>query len=267
VLERPDGGVARADTVSPGGHRIESAGQPVDIVWWDPATLRLHADPPFGLRRQELIAKDVDPEVIAEGQRSYIEWRDAREAAVTRASEPSLHVRTASQWARGTERDAEPPDVEIVTLPAPARRPRGARYGTLVHASLATTSLEADRDAIARVVGTQGRIVRATPEEIASAQDVVLDVLKHPLLEQARSAGRQGRLFRETPITITIDGILVEGVVDVAFGDGGAITVVDFKTDRAEADIQAAYARRLALYARAIEQATGTPTRAVLMNV
>ena len=59
VLERPDGGIASASTVSPGLHRIGDGDAAHDVVWWDPAALHLGIPAPFGLRREELIAKDV----------------------------------------------------------------------------------------------------------------------------------------------------------------------------------------------------------------
>ena len=55
---------------------VGAGDEPFDVVWWDPATLHLRADPPFGLRRQELISKDVEPEVVAHGQR--LEQESAR---------------------------------------------------------------------------------------------------------------------------------------------------------------------------------------------
>ena len=72
VLRRPDEGVAMAHTVAPGCHTMltghgtgavePGAGEadpPFEVVWWDPAALQLGAEPPFGLRRQELISKEV----------------------------------------------------------------------------------------------------------------------------------------------------------------------------------------------------------------
>ena len=54
--------------------------------------------------------------------------------------------------------------------------------------------------------------------------------------------------------------MLVEGIVDLAFEEHGAWTVVDYKTDR---ELAAAgedrYRRQVALYASAIAQATGAP--------
>jgi hypothetical protein len=54
----------------------------------------------------------------------------------------------------------------------------------------------------------------------------------------------------------------MKGPVDLAFESSGGFTVVDFKTDRAEGELQESYARQVQLYAEAIAQATGKPARA-----
>ena len=277
VLTRPDNGVATSQTVAPGCHTISAtdADRPFEVVWWDPATLALGAEPPFGLRRQELISKDVPLEVIAEGEARYVGWRNARDEAVAHAAEPSVHVRTVTEWVRALERqqerEAESPepgaDVEIIELPLGPDRPSGRRYGTLVHAALAAVPLDAGDEVIAQLVATQGRIVGATPEEVVSAREVVHTVLRHPLLQEARAAEARGVVFRETPTTIVRDGRLVEGTVDLAYETADGFTVVDFKTDRADAEAAAMYARQVQIYADAISEATGRPARSVLMSV
>jgi ATP-dependent exoDNAse (exonuclease V) beta subunit len=55
--------------------------------------------------------------------------------------------------------------------------------------------------------------------------------------------------------------------VDFAFDEGEGMTVIDFKTDRAEGDALARYERQVAYMPRGIAQATGRPARAVLMKV
>jgi ATP-dependent exoDNAse (exonuclease V) beta subunit len=304
VLQRPDDGVASSNTVAPGSHKISSRGAgsgesgateadpPFEVVWWDPAALRLGAEPPFGLRRQELISKDVPLEVVAEGTSRYIAWRDARENAITSASRPSVNVRTATEWARGDksqnpnpttpppprQRRASPkrtsgakagqfPTVEVVAIEAAEGRASGPRFGTLVHASLAAVPLDADDTTIDGIVAVHGRIVGAPPEEVAAAGQVVRSVLTHALIAEARQAGERGALFRETPTTILKDGQLIEGTVDLAFETADGFVVVDFKTDRAEGDLQESYVRQVQLYAEAIAQAAGKPARAILMSV
>ena len=63
------------------------------------------------------------------------------------------------------------------------------------------------------------------------------------------------------------DGSLAEGVVDLAFREGGAWTVVDFKTDRELAAGRAVYEAQVLLYVRAIAAATGESARGVLLRV
>jgi ATP-dependent exoDNAse (exonuclease V) beta subunit len=286
VLLRPDDGTAQQQTVSPGAHRVPSPAGDVDVVWWDPAALQLGADPPFGLRRQELIAKDVEPEIVADGQRRYIDWRNARAAAIASAARPSLDVRVVSQWAHAAgahapaDADLSPgevregagvdvagvPAVEIVSLDEMPGRPAGPRFGTLVHAVLATTALDAGADTVAQIAATQGRVLGATDVEIASCRDTVLSVLRHPVIARASRAA-DGELFREAPVTLVREGVLYEGVVDVAYQAGDEVVVVDFKTDRAAGERLAAYTRQVALYAEAVAQATGRRARAVLMQV
>jgi ATP-dependent exoDNAse (exonuclease V) beta subunit len=269
VLERPDAGVAMPQTVAPGAHAISNGAAPFRVVWWDPAALQLGAEPPFGLRRQELISKDVALDVVADGTARYVEWRTAREDAVTRAARPSVNIRTVTEWAKAElpcEPDGSPP-VEIVSIAAVVGRPTGRRFGTLVHAALAAVPLDADEAIVARVVGVQARIMAAPPQEAAAAQALVREVLRHELLADARRAAARGAMFREAPVTIVRDGQMLEGNVDLAFETQGAFTVIDFKTDRAGGELLAAYARQVQLYAEAIRHATGKPARGLLMNV
>jgi ATP-dependent exoDNAse (exonuclease V) beta subunit len=160
-----------------------------------------------------------------------------------------------------------PVDVEIIAFDLAPGRPAGPRYGTLVHAALATVALDAGAATVEAVVRTQGRIVAATAAEVDSATAVVRSVLAHPLLAEARRAQDAGRCLRETPVTAMIDGVLVEGVVDFAFEAGDVMTVIDFKTDRAEGDLLAQYRSQVSFYAEAITRATGRQSRAVLMKV
>ena len=289
VLQRPDDGVAMSQTVAPGCHTVSlsrragpaesGAGEadppfdpPFEVVWWDPAALQLGAEPPFGLRRQELISKEVPLDVVAEGTARYVRWRNEREEAIRHAARPSVSVRTVTEWARSELADPNtqipnPNQVEVVSMPAVEDRPSGPRFGTLVHASLAAVPLDADQATIDRIVAVQARIVAAPAAEMIAAQQLVRAVLGHEVLLHARRAAERGVLLRETPATIVLDGQLIEGNVDLVFETQDGFVVVDFKTDRAEGDLLAAYTRQVQLYADAIAQATGKPARALLMSV
>ena len=78
------------------------------------------------------------------------------------------------------------PEAEVVTIAADGRAGRPApRFGTLVHAALATVPLDASPRAREALVATHGRIVGATAEEVSAAVAVVAAVLRSP-------AGRGG---------------------------------------------------------------------------
>jgi ATP-dependent exoDNAse (exonuclease V) beta subunit len=114
----------------------------------------------------------------------------------------------------------------------------------------------------------QGRILGAPSAEVDAAAETARRALRHPLLARAAAAARAGKCRRETPVTMRLDdGTLVEGVVDAAFVEDGAWTVVDFKTDVEITGRVEEYRRQAALYARAIATATGMPAHAVLLRV
>ena len=183
------------------------------------------------------------------------------------ASQPSLRVVTATERAASVE--GEEPSVAVESVGPDGARPHGKRFGTLVHAVLARVDLDADRPGVETVAALEGRLLGATPEEIAAASEIVERALAHPLLRRAAVAAHAGRCRRETPVAMRLpDGVLVEGVVDAAFrDDGDGWTVLDFKTDVEIAGRLEEYRRQVALYARAIAQATGVSARGVLLRV
>ena len=64
-----------------------------------------------------------------------------------------------------------------------------------------------------------------------------------------------------------LDGSLVEGVLDLAFEDGGGWTVVDFKTDVDVRGRLPEYRWQLGAYVHAVAEATALPARAVVLQV
>jgi len=159
-------------------------------------------------------------------------------------------------------------DVEVVD--ARGREALGGpRFGELVHALLASTPLNADRTQLDALAEVHGRVLAAPPEEVGAAAAVVERLLNHPLLRRARAADARSACRRETPATIVMpDGVLVEGIVDLAFEEDGRWVVVDYKTDRELEGIgEERYRRQVALYASAIARATGQPASAVLIRV
>jgi ATP-dependent helicase/nuclease subunit A len=137
-----------------------------------------------------------------------------------------------------------------------------------VHATLATVPLDANGDQVQQIAALYARVLGAEERETAAAAAAVQSALAHQLMVRARDALAQGRCRRETPITLTLsDGSLVEGVLDMAFLENDAWTVVDFKTDRELEKELAHYENQVSLYASAISRSTGYPTSAVLVRV
>ena len=273
VLNRPDGDPATKLTVCPGEHALASH----TVVWWspEPDVLPLGAQASFGLRRDDLIVKDVPPQVLRHHLDAYEAWRAGREAAVAAARAPSLRVMTVTELLAAKEArshapdDAEAPQVTIETVGGSGSRPGGARFGTLVHALLADVPLAgASAELVERLAAAHGRLLGADTAEVDAARDAVARVLAHPALRAAAAADAAGRCYRETPVTLrSAGGALVEGQVDLAFEDGGRFVVVDFKTDRELDGALDRYTRQVQIYAAAIREATGTPTSAILFQI
>jgi ATP-dependent helicase/nuclease subunit A len=295
VLERPNGETAAVSTVSPGEHRFTDAGG-YGVVWWDPGALALGARPPFGVRREDLIVKDVPKDVVADGRSRYDRWQLARADARAAGAAPSLRVTTVRDWAndetatpgvhglrsatafRGEKEGPGLPvgaaDIEVVDLgrmspESTSDRPGGVGFGLLVHGILAQTPFRAPKAALDNIAAVEARVLGMTAAEGAAAASLVARLLAHPLLVRAAAADTRGLCRRETPVTYTLsDGTLVEGVADLAFEEDGEWTIVDYKTDRElGAQGEDRYRRQVALYTSAIAQATGQPARGVIIQM
>ena len=267
VLNRPDGDPARASTVAPGAYAFAGHG----VVWWDPSILHLNATSTFGLRRDDLIVKDGDMFAVEDRLADYEKWHAERDRLAEQGKVPSVRVRTATDWARDAaahgidEAIAASADIQVVEIPGGGGRPKGPRFGTLVHAVLAIVPLDAGDEVVRRTADVQARILDAPAPEVVAAAAVVCAVLKHDLMRRARAAAR---MRRETPVTWTQkDGTLIEGVLDLAFDENQQTTVVDFKTDHELAAGEARYRAQLQKYVDAVAGATGRSARGVLFKV
>jgi ATP-dependent exoDNAse (exonuclease V) beta subunit len=273
VLIRPSGS-AGTSTVSPGLHVLggntTSTGE-YSVVWWDPRALKLGAEAPLGIRRPELIVKDVAPDIVESGLAAYNSWHERRKEALASGSQSALVVRTVTQQAKvyGEQAtDPKIPEVEIIEVARARNRPSGPRFGALIHAVLASLPLDGDPGSFRRVAAIHGRILGAPEDEVDAAAKAAHAALAHPLFDQARQAAKSGQCRREVPIAWrNSDGILIEGVVDLAFEQADGWTVIDFKSDEELRGNETAYRRQVELYASAIGAATGAQVAPVLMRV
>lgn len=256
--ERPD------ETVRPGLHANLPGG--VDVVWWDPTHLP-QVDDPGGSRHSALLVQDQRGHAD-EGAAVYQAWRGEREALRETAGQRAHRAQSVTfsskdpetaRWVRGGL------DVALAhTDAARAERPRGPRFGTLVHALLAELPLDCDARAREDLAHAHARLLGAPAAEAEAACEAARAAFAHPLMQRAAAADA---LRRETPILLRApDGSIVEGIVDLAFREGDTWTVVDFKTDLGDS-AQPHYLVQVRLYADAITRATGQPSRAVLFGV
>ncbi|HJZ67269.1 MAG TPA: 3'-5' exonuclease, partial [Blastocatellia bacterium] len=272
---RPNGVLRPKGSVTPGEHQPETGDH--RVVWWDPSLLGLGKQEDVGSRLNKLIAADEEGKRSEAGIHSHGDWQQARRQVREAAGMPTLRVVTATEHAiataatESTAQSRQPmPEVSVESVGIDFSRPHGKRFGTLVHAVLSLVDLDADAAGVKSVAGLQGRLLGATQEDIDAATETVTRALTHPLLRRAAGAARASGCRRETPIAIKLeDGVLVEGIVDLAFVDAGssAWTVVDFKTDFEIGGRLDEYRNQVALYASAVSQATGLDARGILLRL
>jgi hypothetical protein len=205
----------------------------VSVVWWAPDALTLGVKASFGLRRDDLIVKDVSAEVLRQHLTSYEAWKEKRRAAIELGRKPSLELITATEWAhRHSDAPLTAADVAVTVEMSEVSdgRPGGQRFGTLVHALLARVPPGTGDEALGRLADAQGRVLGATSEEVSAAHDIVRRVMRHPVMQRAADAEKRGLCYRETPVTWRLsDRALVEGYVDLAYVVDDEVVVVEFK--------------------------------------
>jgi ATP-dependent helicase/nuclease subunit A len=144
----------------------------------------------------------------------------------------------------------QPRDLE---LPPWAKGRYGSAVGRAVHSALQTTELASASDL------TEIAASAAAAENVTQHADVVAalasSALAHPVV--VRAATREH--WKETYVGTLIGSVVIEGYVDLLYReDDGSLVVIDYKTDAAPtAGTIAAYETQLALYARAVSDATG----------
>ncbi len=246
-------------SVRPGLHRPQSRDH--SVVWWDPHLLRNDTVENFGVRQAGILGDS--PAHATAGLEAYRRWQSERRQAIESGSAPRFDPLRATDAPQLPPGAASPIIVERIA--ADPSRPSGRRFGALVHAILEEVDFGADRDAIDSLARIHQRVTGATSEETEAAIGAVAAVLEHPIIKRARGAER---CHRELPIVLRAEGNrLVEGVIDLAFIDRGAWTVVDFKTTFDLAAARKDYEKQIHWYTHALTQITGTPASGVLLAI
>ncbi len=254
-----------ADSVAPGRHQPRAGTTPV--VWWDPSVLDLERHVGGGMRQRQVLQADESGERADASEQAHRRWQERRAKAIVDGSRPSLDVKTITDASKEGNAGWDPVAIEDTGVDR-STRPRGKRFGVLVHAVLAGIPLDADAGAIATLAQSHGRLVGATREEIDASATAVAAALRHPLLLRARAADK---LRREAPVVLSTTEGMLEGIVDLAFAEGDVWTVVDYKTDaelgEGVAFLQQSYEMQVRMYAAAIAAATGQTAQPTLLIV
>ncbi|MGE0866565.1 MAG: 3'-5' exonuclease, partial [Vicinamibacterales bacterium] len=290
---RPDGQQPDASTVRPGTYQlIDPESQATySVVWWDPILLDVPADDPRGLRRDDLISKGASAADVAADRARYEHWRQHRSDVQAQGSLPSMIATTPTQMTQTetpgpqmTDADASEPQMTQITQKLGhqvliddssirSARPAGKRFGTLVHSLLASIPLAATEGEVDEHSALHAKLLGATDEEQAAARVMVVNVLKHPRLAEARAAEAAGRrVWREAPVSLRLDDgtgtpQIVDGQIDLAYETDAGWMVIDFKTDIEIATAQDAYVRQVSIYLDAVTRATGQPATGLILKI
>jgi ATP-dependent exoDNAse (exonuclease V) beta subunit len=264
VIERPFDFNQPEDSVRPGLHAPQSGDH--RVVWWDPIALRLDVASGFGLRQEDILAREPIARAD-EGIARYRQWKTEKQQTIEAGGIPAFRIVSPAE---GLE---DPPErraihvesISTAALTAPlktAGRAGGRRFGILVHAILRELDLGGTPAQIAALAEVHARLLDATRAETEAAAAAVEATWAHPLLERARAADRS---YRELPVDLRLDnGQLLEGVIDLAFLELDRWVVVDFKTDTIAS---ARYERQLQWYVYALAKLTGRAATGHLLQV
>lgn len=266
------------DTIRPGTYQLTDpgSGNAYSVVWWDPRELEGSPDDARGVRREDLISKDAKPGDIAADRARYDDWREKRRQAQAAGGIASIKILTATEMTKDAANRHDPvPSIlveDAAQLSAP--RPSGKRFGTLVHALLATMPLDAGPAEATELAALYAKLFAAPDAERDAAAAIGASLVKHSRWRAAKEAAAAGRrVWRETPVSLSIKTepgetpTVVDGQVDLAYETDDGWVVVDFKTDVEIVSAEDAYKQQVALYAAAVAKATGKPATGVLLRV
>ncbi len=150
----------------------------------------------------------------------------------------------------------------------------GASRGTAYHKllELIDFSKQYDEVTLKKLMEEQKRSGKLSEEMCASIREEdILQFLGTPVGKRMHRAAIQGTLRAEQPFVLGIDAdefypgeqleeiVLVQGIIDVWFEEGGELVVLDYKTDNVfkEEGLREKYHAQLDYYARALERLTG----------
>src|SRR5262249_1825411 len=157
-------------------------------------------------------------------------WIAARADMLARAGRPA----TIAATTLAHDDDGDPglaKDEPVDDRPAWRRGRAGTSVGRAVHAVLQTVDL-ATGDGLDATARAQA-LAEGIPQRAAEVRALARSVRQAPTV---RSAVAGGRYWREVPVAAIVDGVTVEGFVDLLVETLEGLVVVDYKTDQAPGD-------------------------------
>jgi ATP-dependent helicase/nuclease subunit A len=164
-----------------------------------------------------------------------------------------------------------------VTRPAVEEEEGGffsaAEKGTITHYAMRYLDLFSGLDATAQLKGMNGRAFLSAEETAAVDTGWVETFLKSDIAKRVRDAEA---FYREMPFCLDMDAgelgyarsggkVIVQGVIDLCFLEGGQWVIVDYKTDRVDRgtapDAALGYKKQLDLYEKALFEITRIPVK------
>ncbi|HKA93536.1 MAG TPA: UvrD-helicase domain-containing protein [Acidimicrobiia bacterium] len=202
------------------------------------------------------IPSDDGEPLEAPGERAA--WIAARAELLARAGRPATIAATTLAKDDVGDDPGLAKDEPGDDRPAWRRGRAGTSVGRAVHAVLQTVDL-ATGDGLDATARAQS-LAEGIPQREAEVRALARSVLQSATV---RGAVAGGRYWREVPVAAVLDGVTVEGFVDLLVETLEGLVVVDYKTDQIAGDdeLDAAmerYRAQGAAYALALERALGS---------
>ena len=182
-------------------------------------------------------------------------WAHEREALLREAARAA-----AATSPSGLERVDE--EARADGAGVPPGRARALTLGSVVHRVMELCDLR-DESSVPGVAELAAREL-GWPDLAEQAAELAARCWRSPVV---REAAASSEVYRELPVGVAVEGVIVAGAVDLLFESAdGAWVVVDYKTDRAAEPhvLRERYEPQGAAYALAVEAATGGTVREVV---
>lgn len=162
---------------------------------------------------------------------------------------------------------------------------RGALRGSAVHKVMEEVDFIQSSESVDKLSDIRTQINRMSAKGHITREmralvspKLIAGFLEHPLAMRMAAAQRDGVLYKEQPFVMGIpasrvyegvgdEPVLIQGIVDVYWKEEDGIVILDYKTDSVDRakELEERYAVQLALYAEALEKATGVPVKETLL--